>query len=83
MTDLTEIVARALRKGGFKADERDAADLIDALRNPPASVIEAGARAAYDAEWGHGCFDSDSTSESEKEVARGLFIASWQAALNA
>ena len=47
MDDLKEIVARALQRSGFKADERDAADLIDALRDPPASVIEAGAKALY------------------------------------
>jgi hypothetical protein len=107
MSDLTEIVARAIcrERAAPACDCKEKGTpcraplenllyennpvryqsiaILDALRDPPAHVIDAGAKAAYDAEWGHGCYDSDATSESEKEVARGLFIAPWRAALGA
>ena len=78
---LNEIVARALRRGGIKADERDAADLIDALRDPPPGVIEAGAKAITDKRYGEGAWAL--ANNAMRFNAEEEFEAAWRAALNA
>ena len=81
MSGLTEIVAQALVKSGFKADERDALDLLDALRDPPAHVIEAGAKAMHDAlpyfnPW-------DEVDDVTRAIFRKSWLTAWRAALSA
>ena len=82
MDDLKEIVARALQRSGFKADERDAADLIDALRDPPASVIEAGAKAMWIYRRPHLTVDEwPPVDPNDHESVKLDFLDVWRAAL--
>ena len=75
---LVEIVARAIW-----ADPKplSVAALSAALRNPPAHVVEAGARAFCDMEYGDGKYDSEPVSDYEREEYKAAFLTVWRAAI--
>ena len=99
---LTEIVAREIcdAEWGYghynsesMSDSERAAyksqsdSVLAALRDPPAHVIEAGARALYvengDTAEGYTAEDFDTMGDNSRQWWRARFLASWRAALNA